>query len=231
MATTSSVISAASTKIGVESPTDAQNAQALVSLNNMLTLWGADFLDYAVVSSSVAIGTGGAEYTVGSGGDLDEARPLIVNSCYIRNSDGHDFFLEPMSSEEYNSILDKDASMRPTKYYFLPEYTLSKVIFNSVPDATYTAYFEFSKNFSVYATVSTTTTITLPPAYLGPLVDNLAVSLSEDWDRKVKPTLYKRAEEGKDIVSALAASTKTVSSARFEFNGGVYNITNDSWGR
>lgn len=233
MATTSSVISSAAIKAGVVSTlTTAQSSEGLTALNDLLTFWGADDLNHAPSSESFSIGTSAAEYTIGSGGDMNTTRPMGINECFLRDSDGYDYPVEVMSSDKYNRLIDKDVSARPTQLYFLTEYPLAKIIFNSVPDAGYTAYFEFMDQFSTYATVSTTTTISLPPEYIEPLVYNLAVALCENWDRKVNPTVYEKALSGKDKISKLNASSRRVPLAKFDMGRGVrYNIENDMWGR
>jgi len=233
MATAATIINAAATKAGISTTLDStQNATALNSLNNMLTFWGADELNYAVTSESFSIGTSAAEYTIGSGGDMDTVRPMRVNSCYLRDGDGYDYPVTVMASREYNRTIDKDISARPDRLYFNPEFTLAKIIFNSTPDAGYTAYFEFVKNFTVLVSTTTTIDSRFPPEYLGPLTDNLAVAIGEDWDRVLPASLHLRAEEGRNVLSRLNASNKAVPLAMFEFGvGGRYNINTDLWGR
>jgi len=232
MATANDLISAASLKIGVGSPTTAQNATALASLNNMITFWGTENLNYVVTSETLSIGTGGAEYTVGSGGDLNTVRPLGIEKCFLRDSNDYDWPVGVMSSDRYNRLSYKAHSMRPTQLYYLPEFPLAKIIFNSVPEATYTAYFEFRKAFTAFASTTTTIGTTANPypvEDLEAIVYNLAVSLGEDWDRKVPLTVIARARETKDAIDARNAANKPVAKAKFDFDGGApYNITTDT---
>lgn len=214
MSTAGGIITAAFIKVGVTDPTTAQTASALISLNNMISLLGADMLPPVVTSETKTLTIADYEYTIGSGGDWDTVRPLKVISCYLRDSDGTDYPVTVMSSIDYNRISDKNASARPTGLYFLPEYPLAKIIFDAAPNYAYNAYFEFLKNFTEFAT--TATSVTLPEEYKEALVYNLAVSLGEDWDRVVGKTVYAQAMRTRDIIDHLNASNKPIPKARFD---------------
>ena len=229
ISTADNLITAAGSKVGIQSLTTTQKATILDSLNTMISFWGTEGLNYVVTSETLAItAAGGAEYTIGSGGDLNTVRPVSLERCFLRDSEGFDWPVDTMSSEGYNTITDKDQSVRPTKVYFLPEFPLAKVIFNSVPDASYTAYFEFTKGFT--ALVSTTSTLgaTFPNENLEGVIYNLAVAIGENWDRKISPTVMYRAKETKDALDSRNAANKPVPKAKFDFSSGrSYNITTD----
>jgi len=228
MATAGNIISAASLKINVESPTTAQQATALTSLNNMIQFWGVEKLNFAPTSESLSIGTSTSTYTLASAGDSAAMRPNAILKCFLNDSDGYDWPVDIMSSDEYNRMSYKSYSARPTKLYFLPEFPLAKVVFNSIPDAAYTAYFELQKEFAAFASTTSTIGATFPNSYLEALVYNLAVSLGEDWDRKVSPTVIARAQETKAALDAMNAANRPVAKARFDMNiGSTYNITTD----
>lgn len=232
MATAGSIIDSGALKVGLQSLTAAQSATALGTLNNLLSFWSVDGGDHVVTSESFSIGTSAAEYTIGSGGDKDTVRPLSVEQCYLRDGDGYDFPVRVMSAGQYNDIIDKDLSARPTKLYFNPEFPLAKIIFNSVPDAGYTAYFEFMKPFTALASTTTTLDNSWPGEYLEALVYNLAVAMGEDWDRVIPLTVKERAETTRTVIDRFNASNRPVPTSRFEFGaGGRYNINTDEWGR
>lgn len=218
MATAGDIITAAFIKCNVEVPTTAQTASALISLNNMVSLLGADQMIYSVTSESFTVVAADIEYTIGSGGQWDTVRPLKVLRCYLRDSDNYDHPVKVnMASKDYNRLSNKSYTARPDELYFLPEYPLAKIIFNASPDTAYSAYFEFLKNFTEFA--ATSTTVTLPNEYKEGLVYNLAVSLAEDWDRTVSNTVIVRARECRDIIERLNAANRMPPKARFEFGG------------
>lgn len=227
MATAGDLITAAFVKAGIGSPTAAQTATALISLNNMLSSWGSEFLVPVVTREDLTLVDGTAEYTIGSGGDLDTVRPIKIANGYLKDSDGYDSSLSPMSAAEYNDISLKTREGRPTKYYFIPAETLAIVIFNCEADATYTASFEFWKNFTEFAL--TTTPVTLPPEYKEAAILNLTVSICEDFDREVSKTVYARARDTKDALSAENASTRVIPLAKFDIGRvGLHDIVTNT---
>ena len=161
-------------------------------------------------------------------GDINTVRPVSIERCFLRDSEGFDWPVRKMSSEEYNTITDKDVSTRPTKVYFLPEFPLAKVIFNSVPDTSYTAYFEFNKGFAAFASTTATLGATFPNENLEGVIYNLAVAIGENWDRKISPTVMYRAKETKDALDSRNAANRPVPKAKFDFSSGrSYNISTD----
>ncbi len=224
MATAGDLITAAFLKIGIDSPTAAQTASALISLNNMASLLGADLLPPAVVSESFSIVATDPEYTIGASGQWDTVRPMKVLSCFLRDDDQRDLPLDILSSKDYNEIYNKMWDATPTGLYFLPEYPLAKIIFNSRPIAGYDVYFEFLKNFTEFAL--TTTTMSLPNEYKEFFVYNLAVSLAEDWDRVVSKTVFAQSVRTREVIDRLNAAARTVPKAQFDF----YKGTDIDWG-
>lgn len=222
------IISAAFRKIGLSAPTATEQANALEALNNMISLWGAEFLTPYVVREYFALTIGTASYTIGSGGAFDTVRPMQIANAYLRDSDGYDYDLDVMSAKDYNLISLKTTDGRPTELYYVPAYPLAKIIFNYEPDEAYTAYFEFQKNFTELAALSTT--VTLPDEYKEALVLNLAVALAEDNSVTLPQSVIVKAIYAKSLIERLIAANQITPLARFDFgNGGSYNIETDSY--
>jgi len=231
MATAATIISSAFQKIRIDSPTSAHNTAALISLNNLISLEGTDFMFPYVVEESHTLTAADYEYTIGSGGNLDTVRPDLLLDCYLRDTDGYDYPLKILSKTDYARKVNKDKTGRPEGVYFLPEYPLAKVFFDYAPDIAYTAYFNFQKNFTEFATSATD--VSLPNGYKEYLTYLLAISLSEDFDRVVPKSLYVRAQESKAVIDRLNAATKQVPKARFETvkieDAPTYSITSDEY--
>lgn len=229
MATAGDIITAAFKKVGIDSPSSAQTASALISLNNMISLDGADFIVHCLTDESASLVEGTSSYTWGTAGTLlTTARPLSIEHCYLRNSEGTDIPVRVLSAQEYNTIYDKDISAQPSALYFLPEYAAAKIIFNTEPDYAYTVYFSTWKNFTEFT--DTTTTVSMPNEYKAYLVYNLAVSLAEDWDRVVSKTLYGMANNSKEIIQRLLAVQQPAPIAKFDIGASMaYDITTDQW--
>jgi len=211
------LITAAFIKVGVGSPTAAQTASALISLNNMMSLLGADLMTYCVTSEGFSLAATDPEYTIGPAGQWDTVRPIKVISCFLRDDDNYDHPIKIMDAVEYRDISSKSWNGRPTALYFLPEYPLAKIIFDARPVDEEDVYFEFLKNFTEFAL--TTTSVTLPPEYKEGLVYNLAVSLGEDWDRVVSKTIYAQAMRTREVIDRLNASNRKAPRAKFDMAG------------
>ena len=212
--TAATIIASSFDKIGIATPTTAQNTSALTSLNNMISLMGADFLPPYITRYSHALTIADAEYTIGSGGNFDTTRPLKIETAFLRDSSSYDHPLKIISSHDYNSIFSKSMTSAPEYLYYQPEYTLGKIILDSAPEQAYDLHLDMWVNFTEFAALSTS--FALPAEYKAFFVYNLAISLAEDWDRNVSKTLYAMAKESKDIVERLNASVKPPPIAKFD---------------
>jgi hypothetical protein len=226
MATAANIILTAFQKIGVYSPTVAQQTSALASLNNMISSWGAELRNHKLSREYKALTAGTAEYTVGSGGDWDTTRPVKLESAYLRDSNNYDWPLEIINAKQYNSHYCKSLEGRPERIYFVPEYPLAKIIFDYEPDTTYTVYCDFIRSLSEFT--ATTDTVSLPNEYKEALVYNLSVSLGEDWEKQVSKSVQDRAKETKLVIDRLDAANRPPTKARFDMMmGSNYNIETD----
>jgi hypothetical protein len=225
------VITPAFSKIGIQSASTAQQASALVSLNSLMSLEGADYTVPCLTRESFALTIADEEYTIGTGGNFNTARPIKLENCFLRDSVSFDYPLRVISPKDYNDLPEKTFTGTPQYVYFVPEYPLAKIIFDKPPYQAYDAYFDFWKNFTEFALTSTP--VTLPNEYKAFLTYNLAVSLAEDWDRKVSQSLYAMAKESKEIIGAMVASTKPAPRAKFEHiygsDVGKTNILTDEY--
>lgn len=224
MATTAqTIIDAGYRKIGITTPTDTEKSNGLEALNNLLGLWGTDFLVSSVTRESLSLVVGTAEYTIGSGGDLDTVRPLKIENCYLKDSDDYSYPVDVnMSAKDYNRISSKTLESRPTELYFIPEYPLAKIIFNKESDKTYTAYFEFWKEFTEFALL--TTAFEFPNGYKEAMVYNLAVRLAEDNSLNITQSVAETAYQSLSLISRLSAINRSPAISRFDFAAGSSNI-------
>jgi len=225
MATANTITDAAYKKCGILSPDDTQDADALEALNNMVSAWGLEHLSPYKTRENFPLVSGTAEYTIGDGGDFDTVRPIRILNCYLTDSSGYSYPVGiSLSAKDYNRINLKTAESRPTKLYFLTEYPLAKIIFNYEADAVYTAYFEFEKQITEFAAL--TTTVTLPNEYKEALIYNLAVKLAEDDSIQLPPSVTEAAGALKFLISRMLDVNRSTPISRFEMNGySSLNIT------
>lgn len=235
MATTAGdIITAAFSKIGIASPTAAQTASALISLNTLVSFFGADFMFPFLVRESFALTIGDYDYTIGTGGNFSTVRPIKIESCYLRDAESYDYPMIIFSPRDYARKANKTVTAQPSGLYYVPEFPYGKIYFDAAPERAYTAYFESIKNFTEFALTTTTfASVLLPDEYKAFFTYNLAISLAEDWDRTVNKTLYAMAGETKAVIERLIASTKPAPVAKFDTqridDSGTYSIVTDDY--
>lgn len=231
MADYDTLIRAAYRKIGLSSPTTTELDDGLEEVNNMLSIWGLDYLFPYVTRESFTLTIGTDTYTIGSAGNFNTVRPIQISNVYLRDTSGSDdidYPIDILSKEEYGDISLKGQSNRPTKLYYIPEYPLAKIIFNYAPDKAYTILFEFVKNFVEGA--STATTVPLPNEYKAPIVYNLAVMLAQNKKIRLDNTVLIMAERYKDLMDTMIASLTTVPPVKI-YGTGRLNIKTGDYDR
>lgn len=219
MATADDLIIAAFRKSHIGNSTTADRTDALEDLNNLLSSLGPKFLNVPV-SEDFALTIGTAEYTIGSGGDFDTVRPLMIKNVFLRNSDDYDYRVRPISDGDYVLLADKSVEGRPFEYSFIQDYPLAKIIFNREPDEAYTAYFKFIKNFVELNSLNTT--VVLPDEYKEFLVYKLAVTIAENRGIDLAGSAHARGKELEMGISRLT-HLDMPPEAEFDFYVGYYN--------
>lgn len=225
--TANAIIDAAYRKIQNTAPSGDDNVNALESLNNMISLWGTASLVPYRVRESFDLVAGTRDYTIGSGGDFDTIRPMRIVNITLRDSDNYNYPITLISGREWDGISYKENSGRPTKAYYTTEYPLGIIRFNKKPSAADKVYVCSWKNFTEFADVETA--VSLPGEYKDALIYNLAVRLAEDNTVELPKSVYRYAALSLVLLKKLLASNRKVPQAVFDFGGGNYNITTDSW--
>lgn len=212
MATARDLITKALQELGVlaagEVATAVEADDGLLALNRLLDAWAAERLQiYTVTRTTWTItpNTDPNQYTVGTGGVVNVARPVFV-------SDGHVGFVDTSTSPstEYPLVMLTEAafagipvkgltSTYPTRFYYNPTYPLASLRLFPVPtSATLTGVLYAPQQVAQLAAL--TTAVSLPPGYERMLLKNLAIELAPSYERFVSPTLAKQAADAKAIV-------------------------------
>lgn len=227
MATVQNIIDGAARKVGISSLSVTDITNALEALNNLIGTLGVESLSPYLVRESKTLTVNDPDYTIGSAlADWNTERPLYIVSCYLRDANGYDYPVSIMNGMEYSKIIFKSTQARPEGVYYIPEYPLSKIIFDYYPDYAYTAYFEFRKGFLEYTSVNDT--VTLPNEYKELLVYNLAVKIAEDNNIVLPQSVVSYAEYTKMLVSRMFEINKPPSEVDFDIPSvcsGTLNIT------
>lgn len=196
------ILSPALRKIGVDASDSTGQANALAALNAMLGSWSAQGLivPYKTRENfTLVTGSAGGVRTIGATGNFATVRPLEITDAFIRDSNSNDYHLNVnMTLNDWNALVDKAISTRPTRLCYLKEYPLGKILFNYLPDAAETIYIDSLKPITSFA--ATNTTYDLSPEYEEAMIYNLAIRLAPEYDAVISPA----------VVSIADSSLKTI---------------------
>ena len=204
MATAQDLIKAAMHNIGKLAPDEALTTEdadvGLTTLNRMLELWSVQrLMVYSRVIENFTLVVGTVSYTIGSGATWDTVIPQRVEGAYIRDSDGNDYPLGIIRDRaQYDHIRDKDASYRPDRLYFDPQYPQATIYFDSAPAAAEVVYIISWKEITAFAAL--TTTVSLPAGYEAAIEYNLPKFLAPKFGTTVPPSIDELARATMKII-------------------------------
>jgi hypothetical protein len=209
----SDIITSALQRINVlqagEVPSGEDMTDAFTTLNSLMGQWRLQRLTVPYLARTVwnlTAGKGkiGNPYTVGTGGDVNIARPSQPNSIVVRYQDTSvtptlERPLTPLTDDAWAAIPQKDlTSPLPSNYYYQPTYTgsLGSLYLWLVPtSATLQGVIYAPAGMSNFAAV--TDTIILPDGYDHFITENLAVHLAPEFRENlpIDPTIKESAED------------------------------------
>lgn len=234
MATAISMITRAmrlATVIGKgETPDDDEAADGLVALNSMLDAFSIERLQvYYIVEETLTMVANDAQYTMGSGGDLNTTRPTrIEDACYIRYN-SIDTPLQLLNFEGFASIVNKTTASNIPQYLFADmQNPLVRLNFWPVPsDASAVAHIFSWKQLQQFSAL--TTALALPPGYEEMIVFNLAVRWAgPEFGQKVPDEVTRIAIISKANIERMNAPAPIMRSEAGVMTrrwpaGGIYN--------
>ena len=173
------------------SPDDLQ--ETFEELNEMLDDWSADNLAiFQITHEDLSLSLAQAEYSIGSGGNFNTVRPESIEGCYIRDANGTDYWLDPMTDRQYRELAVKDVSARPTRFYYEKSHPLGRFYFDSVRITTETFHLDSLKPLTQFADINAT--VDLPSGYKTMLRKNLAVRRAPAYNKTPSPILLAEAD-------------------------------------
>ena len=200
-------IESALLEIGVlaagESLSDAEAQDALSSLNRMIDGWGTERQTiYAVTRNVHNLVASKQTYTLGTGGDFNQVRPVWIERAGTILDKTAGNLLEPpleiLTVEEWARITVKATeSTYPQRLYYDKSWAagLGNVSLYPVPDnANGQAVLYTPTAVAEFANLSTTD-YTFPPGYRDALVYKLAVRLGPMFGRTASPDTREQANE------------------------------------
>lgn len=171
-----------------ETPAAGEMADGLTALNGMFGSWANErLLINAIVREEFTLTAGTAQYTLGTGGTLNTARPSKIERAgleIVTGSQTSEIPLEIITSDKYASIAIKDLqSTLPQMVYPDGAYPLQTLSFYPVPSTANTFVMYSWKPLA--AITDAATDISVPPGYDDAIDYNLAVRLAPEFGKPV----------------------------------------------
>lgn len=187
-----------------ESLTAADLALALQVGNQMIGQWANERLTiYTVTRTTWTITANDGSYTVGSGGDVNIARPVFVDHVnFVDTSMDPDLEmpLRMLTDDAYSAIsLKALTSTYPQYAYYNPTYPTGTMILWPTPTSS-TLLGAIYAPTAVSTFAAGSTSVSLPPGYEAFIVTNLAVKLAPYFEKQASEDLKREAMEAKAIV-------------------------------
>jgi hypothetical protein len=211
-------------------PTGAESSDALTTLNQMIQLWNTDTtIPYTKYSSSFAVVSSTASYTIGTGQTWNADRPIKVDKAFA-TSGGVDYVMKQITFNEYQDKAYKTyiTSDIPSEYNYDPTYPYGTVTLWPKPASNMTCTLIMMKKIPTFATL--TTTVSLPEGYESALKYNLAVELSPEYNVDPPALVMQKAAETKAAVmrnNNAEYDTSTFDSAIDNTYRGRYDVGSD----
>jgi hypothetical protein len=192
MATLKKLINASLRKCGAlasgEEAAPADLADAQDTLQQLLDSWSNDGLLVHALTHETFTTLGQASYTIGTGGDLNTARPMAIVHARIMNGGYHEKPIQIVDANVWADLAIKNAATTfPDYLYYEPTYPLGK-IYLSAPDIA-GDNLKLITQKTLGSIPALTAEFSLPPGYERLIVLGLSIEVSPDYGRPVDPTV------------------------------------------
>lgn len=190
-----------------EGPSSAEHSEDLRALNNMLDTWNTERLNvFRVVRTAYTLATSKEIYTMGTGGDINAARPVKIELAGVMIDD----IEQPLSvigQQAYADIRLKTLSGSiPEGLYDDRAFPSTNLHLWPIPPAGTVIVLYTWQALSSFAALSDT--VSLPPGYTEAITYNLALRLAPRYrDSLVSPYVMETAREAKANIKRLNAQT------------------------
>lgn len=199
--------------------------------NMMLASWNRKrWLVYHLVDTIVP-STGAQSYSVGTGGDINIARPDQIEAAYFRQVNIQplqpDYPLIPvMSYEDYSRISLKQLQAFPQYYFYDSGYPLGRLYVWPIPQANLYEVHILTKDVLTQFT-SLNQSFNLPPEYQALIHYNLVVRTRAAYRLPPDPAFVALAEDAIAVVTAANTQIPRLSMPADLFRRGNYDIYSD----
>lgn len=184
-----------------ETPSAAEESDALVTLNDLLDSWAGERLAlFATLRSTHTLTPSLAPHTIGTGGTFNTTRPVRIERASTV-SFGSETPLDLLTDAEWQSTQGKSSVGTPNALWVENSYPLMKLHFIPIPNAADSLVLYTWQQLGRFA--STAADFDLPPGYARALRYNLALELAPEYGVSLGAEAARIADESKGTVKRL----------------------------
>lgn len=197
--------------LGVIDPTETPSAEDAETGFNALNDWMESLATqrlsiYQVARTVKALTNGTATYTVGSGGDINIARPLWIQDAGLIIDNGAaqpiEMPISVLSDDDWAAVTIKTLPgpyVRGVWYDYAFAAGLATLSVTPVPDASSTSLVLYTPT-ALTSFADQTTSYSFPPGYNRAIRANLALELAGEYSATPSAALVRMAEDGLTLV-------------------------------
>lgn len=189
--------------LGVLDPGEAMEAaaarDALQALNELIETLNLEHLTNprGRVQVDVTCTSGQGLRTIGTGGNFDVARPVVIDQAAVIFG-GYEYPVTVVEADRWAAIPDKSRTGIPDTLYYDPAAPLGRVHLYPVPDQAYALALWVWDSLPTYTSIDDA--LVLPPGYARMYRYNLALDLAPEWSRDIPPAVIQNAIESKSAI-------------------------------
>ena len=209
MTTVREIIQDALIEIGALSASDAMPAEdaafGLRALNRMIGVWNTDeLMVYTVNRTAYNLVAGQQVYTLGTGGDFNVSRPVVIQAISVLlNSGTLEVPIDIVNDTEWQETSVKGTtSTFPTKVWITGNMPLNSLYFWPVPSSSSNQVVLYTWG-KTDAFTDLSDSVVFPQGYEEALVTNLGITLASSYGVQVNPALQMRAAESKSRIQSI----------------------------
>lgn len=212
MATLLDLITGAARLIGAANPGEALDAvaaqDALNALNGLIESLNLEHLTNptGLTRQDVTCAPGQAMRTIGTGGDFNVPRPVIIERAFVTLS-GQEYEVEVVDADRWSEIPDKALTGIPEKLYYEADAPLGKVRLYPVPSQAYAMALWVWDALPTYTMAQLNQQLVLPPGYARMYRYNLALEMAAEYGREPFAAVVNNAVEAKAAVKRANQTT------------------------
>lgn len=226
MSTAADLIKSSLRSIGVlasgESPTAAEQADALDILNDILEEWSNDgFMIFEEKIEEFTFTPGTGSYLIGSGAAFDSLRPQVILGAKVKKAgESYEYPIQVWNIQEWGKISLRDMeSGLPDGVYYNPTFPSGTLNFWPVPDEANKILLYSIKPLSLISSASST--LSFPPGYKKALKLALASELCVEYGKPVNAKLEDMATKAKASIQRNNSAPVLMQSDAFGLTDGT----------